>query len=165
MAVPGLGEPVEIVRDRWGINHIYAETERDLFFAQGYAAARDRLFQFEVWRAQATGTAAELLGPSEIERDVGFRLFKYRGDMTLEMNHYHNRGRRDHSGLRGRRERLDCADRGRSVAVARRVRAAGIRPKPWTPEVVISRHQGLLGNIGAELNYGRGPWPSQAAKR
>ena len=49
----GLTEPVEILRDRWGINHIYARTERDLFFAQGYAAARDRLFQFELWRRQA----------------------------------------------------------------------------------------------------------------
>ena len=51
IAVDGLSAPVEIIRDRWGINHIYARTEYDLFFAQGYAAARDRLFQFEVWRA------------------------------------------------------------------------------------------------------------------
>jgi penicillin G amidase len=53
--VDGLTEPVEILRDRWGINHIYAANERDLCFAQGYAAARDRLFQFELWRRQATG--------------------------------------------------------------------------------------------------------------
>ncbi len=155
VAVPGLDEPVEIIRDRWGINHIYAETERDLFFAQGYAAARDRLFQFEVWRAQATGTAAELLGPSEIERDVGFRLFKYRGDMTQEMNHYHDRGA----------EIIQAYVDGVNAWIARteadpsllpvEFELLGIRPKRWTPEVVISRHQGLLGNIGAELNYGR----------
>ena len=92
LAFPHLNAPVEIIRDRWGINHIYAETEYDLFFAQGYAAARDRLFQFEVWRAQSTGTVAAMLGPDELERDIGFRLFKYRGDMTAEMNHYHDRG-------------------------------------------------------------------------
>ena len=59
---PGVPQPVEIIRDRWGINHIYAQNEPDLFFAQGYAAARDRLFQFEMWRRQATGTVAEILG-------------------------------------------------------------------------------------------------------
>ena len=40
----GLKQPVEIIRDQWGINHIYAENQHDLFFAQGYAAAKDRLF-------------------------------------------------------------------------------------------------------------------------
>ena len=80
----GLEEPVEIIRDQWGINHIYAENQHDLFFAQGYAAAKDRLFQFEIWRRQATGTVAELLGPRELKRDIGTRLFKYRGDPDSE---------------------------------------------------------------------------------
>lgn len=155
VAAPGLRAPVEIIRDRWGINHIYADTEYDLFFAQGYAAARDRLFQFEVWRAQATGTAAEMLGPSEIERDVGLRLFKYRGDMTQELNHYHDRGS----------EIIPAYVDGVNAWIARtesdpsllpiEFELLGIRPKRWTSEVVISRHQGLLGNIGTELNYGR----------
>ena len=57
--VPGLQQPVEILVDRWGISHIYAETEYDLFFAQGWNAARDRLFQLELWRRQATGTVAD----------------------------------------------------------------------------------------------------------
>ncbi len=58
----GLKQPVEILRDKWGISHIYAENEHDLFFAQGYSAARDRLFQLEIWRRQATGTMAEIQG-------------------------------------------------------------------------------------------------------
>ena len=62
VTLDGLDKPVEILKDHWGISHIYAETEHDLFFAQGYSAARDRLFQFEIWRAQATGTVAEILG-------------------------------------------------------------------------------------------------------
>ncbi|MEE4276895.1 MAG: penicillin acylase family protein, partial [Halieaceae bacterium] len=60
LQLAGLDRPVEILKDVWGISHIYAETEHDLFFAQGYSAARDRLFQFEIWRAQATGTVAEI---------------------------------------------------------------------------------------------------------
>ena len=92
LTLGGLLAPVEIITDRWGINHIYAEHESDLFFAQGYAAARDRLFQFEVWRRRATGTVAEILGRRELERDVGARLHQFRGDLTTEMNHYHERG-------------------------------------------------------------------------
>jgi penicillin amidase len=76
-----LQQPVEILRDSAGVNHIYAQNEHDLFFAQGYAAAKDRLFQFEIWRRQATGTVAELLGEAEVKRDIGARLFKYRGDL------------------------------------------------------------------------------------
>src|SRR5690606_15665589 len=60
LELPGLLEPVEILRDAWGVNHIYANNDQDLFFAQGYAAAKDRLFQFEMWRRQATGTVAEV---------------------------------------------------------------------------------------------------------
>ena len=92
LATAGLIAPVEIVTDRWGISHIYAENEHDLFFAQGYAAARDRLFQFEIWRRRATGTVAEILGPRELQRDTGARLFRFRGDLTTEMRHYHERG-------------------------------------------------------------------------
>ena len=56
LQIDDLFDAVEIVKDRWGISHIYAENEHDLFFAQGYSAARDRLFQLEVWRLQATGS-------------------------------------------------------------------------------------------------------------
>ena len=92
VTLDGLDKPVEILKDHWGISHIYAETEHDLFFAQGYSAARDRLFQFEIWRAQATGTVAEILGSRALDRDHGTRLFKFRGPMHEEMNHYHPRG-------------------------------------------------------------------------
>ena len=155
LTVPGLQAPVEIVRDRWGINHIYAETEYDLFFAQGYAAARDRLFQFEVWRAQATGTVAEMLGPDELERDIGFRLFKYRGDMTVEMNHYHDRGSLIIPAYVDGVNAYIAETETNPELLPIEFNLLGVRPKRWTPEVVISRHQGLLGNIGAELRYGR----------
>jgi acyl-homoserine lactone acylase PvdQ len=62
LTLPGLAEPVEILVDRWGVPHIYAKNEADLFFAQGFYAARDRTFQFEMWRRQATGTLAEIQG-------------------------------------------------------------------------------------------------------
>src|SRR5215469_18877368 len=92
LVVAGLSRPVEVLKDRWGISHIYAENEADLFFAQGYNVARDRLFQLELWRRQATGTVAEILGRKEIQRDIGNRLFLYRGDLKQELNWYHPRG-------------------------------------------------------------------------
>jgi penicillin amidase len=92
LRVDGVGAPVEIVRDRWGVNHIFAKSEGDLFFAQGYAAARDRLFQFELWRRQATGTVAEILGRKELKRDIGTRLHMFRGDLKSELNWYHPHG-------------------------------------------------------------------------
>src|SRR3954470_11203869 len=92
ISTPGLKDIVEILRDSNGVNHIYAKNEHDLFFTQGYAAAKDRLFQFEIWRRQATGTVAEILGPREINRDIGARLFRFRGDLKAELSHYHPRG-------------------------------------------------------------------------
>jgi penicillin amidase len=85
--VPGLIHPVTINKDQWGVSHIYASNEQDLFFAQGYQAAKDRLFQFELFRRQATGTAAEIWGERELQRDIGARLFQFRGDINKEMKH------------------------------------------------------------------------------
>ena len=85
-------DKVEVLRDNNGINHIYANNQRDLFFMQGYLAAKDRLFQFEIWRRQATGTVSEIFGEEELERDIGTRLFMFRGDLKEELNHYHDEG-------------------------------------------------------------------------
>ena len=153
--VPGLERPVEIRVDRWGISHIYAETEHDLFFAQGWNAARDRLFQLELWRRQATGTVAEILGPREVERDIGTRLFLFRRDLEQELRHYHPRGV-EIVGAYVDGINAYVAEANRTPAtLPLEFRLLGIRPQAWTPEVVISRHQGLLGNIGAELSTGR----------
>src|SRR5215468_3564033 len=49
LVLDGLSAPVRIVRDRWGVPHIYAENQDDLFFAQGFVQAQDRLFQMDLW--------------------------------------------------------------------------------------------------------------------
>ncbi len=153
--VPGLEQSVEIIRDNWGINHIYAQNQRDLFFAQGYAAAKDRLFQFEIWRRQATGTVAEILGERELNRDIGTRLFKFRGDMTEEMNYYHEDGVEIITAyVDGVNAYIDEV-MGDPEKLPIEFKILDFQPGKWTPEVVISRHQGLLGNIGQELTVGR----------
>ena len=61
--VAGLKAPVEIVRDQQGIPHIYAKNDDDMFFAQGYVMAQDRLWQLEMWRRWREGRLAEIFGP------------------------------------------------------------------------------------------------------
>jgi len=155
LVVPGLERPVEILKDLWGVSHIYAETEHDLFFAQGYNAVRDRLFQFEIWRRQATGTVAEILGEEELERDRGSRLFRFRGDLGDELNHYHPRGAQIiRAFVDGINAYIAETERDPSLLPIE-FEILGIRPRPWTPEAVISRHQGLLWNIEEELELGQ----------
>ncbi len=71
--IAGLKGTVEIVRDRWGVPHIYAGDEDDLFFAQGYVHAQDRLWQMELQRRAGAGRLSEVLGEPTLEIDRYFR--------------------------------------------------------------------------------------------
>lgn len=149
--IAGLSQPVEMIRDRWGINHIYAQNEPDLFFAQGYAAARDRLFQFEIWRRQATGTVAEILGRREVTRDLGARLHQFRGDMDDELNRYHPRGKSIvEAYVKGVNAFIAETERDAAL-LPMEFKMLGIKPGRWTPAVVISRHQALTSNVSEEV--------------
>jgi penicillin amidase len=155
LSVPGLTQAVEVIRDRWGLNHIYAQNEADLFQAQGYLAAKDRLFQFEVWRRRATGTVAEILGPRELNRDLGTRLHMYRGDMDAELTHYHPRGKQIvEAYVRGVNAYVDEAMRD-PASLPIEFKMLGITPGKWTPQVVISRHQALTANVPNEATHVR----------
>src|SRR5215469_4893571 len=87
-AVAGLERPAEIIVDYWGIPHIYAASKRDLFFLQGYNAARDRLWQIDLWRKRGLGLLAKDFGPDYIAQDRAARLFLYRGDLDQEWAAY-----------------------------------------------------------------------------
>ncbi|HEV2673598.1 MAG TPA: penicillin acylase family protein [Aliidongia sp.] len=86
--VAGLHQPAEILIDKWGVPHIYAASTDDAFFVQGFNAARDRLFQIDLWRRRGLGELAAVLGPSYVEQDRAARLFLYRGDMGREWAAY-----------------------------------------------------------------------------
>ena len=87
-SVKGLSAPAELVVDHWGVPHIFAGSQRDAFFLQGYNAARDRLWQIDLWRKRGLGLLAKSLGPAYVEQDRAARLFLYRGDMNAEWNAY-----------------------------------------------------------------------------
>ena len=65
----GLDERGEIVRDSYGVAHIYAATAHDLFFLQGYATAQDRLFQLDLFRRTGRGRLSEVFGDSTLDTD------------------------------------------------------------------------------------------------
>ena len=88
--IPGLNEPGEIIVDRWGIPHIRARTRHDVFFLQGLNAARDRLWQLDLWRKRGLGLLAADFGPGFLAQDRAARLFLYRGDMEAEWKAYGN---------------------------------------------------------------------------
>ncbi|HTT10677.1 MAG TPA: penicillin acylase family protein [Burkholderiaceae bacterium] len=74
----GLQAAAQISRDIYGIAHIKANNDHDLYFMQGYVHAQDRLFQMDYNRRQASGTLAELLGPSALAGDVELRTIGIR---------------------------------------------------------------------------------------
>jgi penicillin G amidase len=136
LRVAGLQRPVTVLRDPWGIAHIFAETQDDLFFAQGFVAAQDRLWQMEIWRRTGEGRLAEVLGPEAVNRDRFARLLRYRGDLDAEYRSY----------APDARPILEAFVRGINAFIESsrdrlpiEFQLAGIRPEPWTPEACLSR--------------------------
>src|SRR5687767_516714 len=88
LRVQGLRAPVEVLVDKWGIPHIYAKNLHDAYFAQGFNAATERLFQIDLWRKRGLGRLSEDHGPAYVAQDRAARLLLYRGDVEAEWKLY-----------------------------------------------------------------------------
>lgn len=86
--VEGLKKHAKILVDKWGVPHMYADDIEDISFVQGFNAARDRLWQIDLWRRRGLGKLSEALGDEWIEYDRAARLFAYRGDIDKEWAAY-----------------------------------------------------------------------------
>ena len=150
LRLAGLKEPVEVLRDRWGIPHIYAKNPDDLFFAQGFVQAQDRLWQMEIWRRTAEGRLAEIVGAAAVERDRIARLVRFRGEMEAEWASYSPDAKQIvEAFVRGVNAFIElCRDH-----PPIEFQLTGIKPEPWTPEVCLGRMAGLImcRNAGAEV--------------
>jgi penicillin amidase len=134
--VGGLGAAVEVLRDRWGVPHIYARNSHDLFFAQGFVAAQDRLFQLDIWRRFATGETAEVTGPEGLPRDRFARLIRYRGDLDSEWRNYSPDARQIAAAFtEGINAYVDCI--GDRLPVE--FQLLGVRPGKWKAEDCLGR--------------------------
>jgi penicillin amidase len=139
--LPGLRQPVEVLRDRWGVPHIYAQNADDLFFAQGFVAAQDRLWQIDLWRRRAVGAMAEVFGPEYLEADRFARLVKYRGDMQAEWTSYSPDTQ--HIATAFTRGINACIDHlGDRLPIE--FQLLGYRPARWQPEDILGRMAGLV---------------------
>jgi penicillin amidase len=159
--VPGLREPVDVIRDRWGIPHIYARNVDDLFFAQGYVMGQDRLWQMEMWRRQREGRLAEILGPTVVDRDRQARLLMYRGAFDdREWTSYHPEGKRIFTAFaNGLNAYITHALSAGASAKAEgnlpvEFKLTGIKPSAWTAETLLLR-TASLGDATSELQLAR----------
>jgi penicillin amidase len=148
--VPGLHARVEIIRDTWGVPHIYAANSDDLFFAQGWITAKDRLFQIDLWRRTGSGKLAEVAGPSAVGRDRIARLLRYRGDWSKEWESYAPDARQIVIAfVNGINAYIRSLNGRRPLEF----QAAGYDPGLWTPEDVVTRIPalGVSHNVSTEV--------------
>ena len=150
--VPGLEAPVEILVDRWGVAHVFAGGQDDMFFAQGWNAARDRLWQIDLWRRRGEGTLSEVFGLRFVEQDRAARLLLYRGDMHAEWLAYASDTKRIVTAwTRGVNAYVDLVLE-RPELMPPEFEALGYKPSHWTPEAVTRiRSHGLLRNATSEF--------------
>jgi penicillin amidase len=135
--VPGLKQPVEIIRDRQGVPHIYAQNDDDLFFAQGYVMAQDRLWQLEMWRRWREGRLAEVFGPKAVDYDERARLMMFRGPWdTAEWTSYHKDAERLFTAWANG---LNAYVRENADNLPVEFKLTGLKPEPWTAKTLTLR--------------------------
>jgi penicillin amidase len=136
LVVSGVTAPVRIVRDTWGVPHIYAASQDDLLFAQGFVQAQDRLFQMDLWRRSSQGRLSEVLGPNFIERDAMTRRIQYRGDLAKEWASYGSDARTIAGAfVRGVNAWIVLARERPPEAFV----LAGWKPEPWSADELLNR--------------------------
>ena len=129
LSLQGLEGPVEIIRDRRGIPHIRASTVGDVFFAQGFATAQDRLWHMDYDRRRACGRWAELAGPTALDQDKSMRRFRLEASARADYQTIGGAAREMvDSYARGVNAFIDSAD---NLPVEYRIVGAG--PEPWQP--------------------------------
>lgn len=142
--IKGLHEPVKVFRDRWGVPHIYAKNEHDLFMAQGFVQAQDRLWQMESSRRLAAGRLSEILGPLTLGLDRLLRTLGLMRAARLELASY------DTSHL----EILKAFAEGVNAFIDQskgrlpfEFRLLKVAPEPWRPEdsIAWAKMMALLG--------------------
>jgi penicillin amidase len=154
--VAGLGAPADIVVDHWGIAHIFAASVRDAFFLQGYNAARDRLWQIDLWRKRGLGLLSKSLGAAYVDQDRAARLFLYRGDMDKEWGAY---APDSHAWVAAFVEGINAyvaEVRSKDKPLPFEFKLTDSQPDIWQPEDVLRiRSHALVSNITQEVARAR----------
>jgi penicillin amidase len=159
--VPALTAPVRVVRDENGIPNIYAATTEDLFAAQGYVHASERMWQMEVWRHIGAGRLAELFGDDQVDRDRYIRTLGWRAAAETDWPVMSDEGKAAlEAYATGVNAWLDEHNELPLPFVITGLRGvggglSGYRPEPWTPLDTLTWQKvqawGLADNMGSEL--------------
>lgn len=151
--VSGLEEAVTVWRDANGVPHIEADNLHDLYFAQGYVTAQDRLFQMDLGRRQASGTLSEVIGEATVENDKYFRTFGLRRAAEAT---YEQLSEQAYFALSayaaGVNAFIDEAKQNKSLPVE--FRFMGYQPEQWTPVDSLTLGKFMAYDLG-------GNWHSQ----
>jgi penicillin amidase len=151
-SVAGLSDPVEILIDRWGVPHIYAPTPYAAYFAQGFNAARDRLWQLDLWRKRGRGELARDFGPAYVEQDRASRLFLYRGDMRAEWIAYNSDTKRIVENFVAGINAYIALTEAQPDLLPPEFGLLKYKPTRWSPEDVVRlRSHLLVGNLPSEV--------------
>ena len=150
--VAGLTEPAEIIVDKWGVPHIYANTHYDAFFVQGFNAARARLWQIDTWRRRGLVQLSSVFGAEYLQQDRATRLFLYRGDMYREWLAYGSDAKKiAESFTAGVNAYIDVIDANPEL-MPPEFDLLNYKPAHWqAADVVRIRGHGLWGNVGSEV--------------
>ena len=156
LTVPGLEAPARVIIDHWGIAHIRAASVHDAFFAQGWNAARDRLWQIDLWRKRGLGRLAASFGPAYVAQDRAARLLLYRGDMVAEWAAYPTEARQQTEAfVAGVNAYVDAVAAG-TAPRPREFAATGSAPERWSgDDVVRIRSHALVSNVAEEVERAR----------
>ncbi|MHB8892336.1 MAG: penicillin acylase family protein [Candidatus Limnocylindrales bacterium] len=161
--VVGLGDDVQISRDENGVTQIAAANQHDLFFAQGWVHASERMWQMEIWRRIGAGRLSELFGESQLETDTFIRTLDWRGAAARDLEALSEDSR---TILQAYADGVNAylADHQGSLGVAFTVAGLlsgggsgldGLRPEPWTPLDTLTwakvQAWGLGGNMDSEI--------------
>ena len=151
-ALPGLTAPGEIIIDRAGIPHIYAANARDGFFLQGYAVARDRLWQIDLWRKRGLGRLSASFGAHFVAQDRAARLLLYRGEMAAEWAAYPSQAKGwTEAFAAGINAYVADVEAGRAPLPIE-FSATNTRPERWqADDVVRIRSNALASNLTSEV--------------
>jgi penicillin G amidase len=154
--VIGLNAPAEIVIDHWGIAHIFAANIHDAFFLQGYNAARDRLWQIDLWRKRGLGLLAKSLGPAYVDQDRAARLFLYRGDMEKEWAAYAPDSRQWVTAFVDGVNAYVAQVQSGARPLPIEFKLTGSQPDTWRAEDVLRiRSHALVSNVASEVARAR----------
>jgi penicillin amidase len=152
--IDGLQAEVTVIRDSWGIPHIYASNPHDLFFAQGYVHAQDRFWQMEFWRRIGSGRLAEILGESCLESDRFIRTLGWHRTAAQELELLDDETRTVLEDYVAGVNAYISTRRGRLGLEFTILGFTGVKfdPEPWTPLNTLTWAKVMAWDLGGNRN-------------